>query len=161
MISYTVFVCRTHCLYFINQSISNADVDTAMYHENRNRTRHGVPYVVGRVGACSDNVPDILSSMTELAAGNTGTQAETADTDGVILEGIGKVVASLGHGTNEDTNTLLRTQVLDIIPNADHRSVETEGDLATVWWQMIGDWVLDDLEKFLLRRGRADRQSVQ
>lgn len=99
--------------------------------------------------------------MTELAAGNTGTQTETADTDGVILEGIGKVVTSLGHGTNEDTNTLLGTQVLNIVPNADHRGVETKSDLATIWWQMIGDGVLDDLEKFLLRRGRADRQSVQ
>lgn len=45
MIFYTVFVCRTHRLYFINQSISNADVDTASHHENRDRTRHGFPYV--------------------------------------------------------------------------------------------------------------------
>ena len=63
--------------------------------------------------ACAslDDVPNILSGVAELAAGDTGTQAEVADTDRVVLELIRKGVVSLGHGTDKDTDALFLTKV--------------------------------------------------
>ena len=94
--------------------------------------------------------------MTELTAGNTGTQTVVADTDLVVFEGIRKVIVALGHGSDEDANALLGPQGLDVVGGADDRRLETEGDLAAVGRQMVCDGVLDDLEQFLLRIGGAD-----
>jgi len=97
-----------------------------------------------------DNVPGILGSMTELAASDTCTQAETADTDRIILVLIRKVIVTLGHRTNEYADALFWTEVANVIPNAHDRSVERQRDLATVWRQVVGNRVLDDLEQLLL-----------
>lgn len=70
--------------------------------------------------------------MAELATGHTGTQTIVADTDGVVLEGVGEVVVSLGHGSDEDTDALLGTQRFDIVPSAHDGRFVTEGDLAAV-----------------------------
>lgn len=88
--------------------------------------------------------------MAELAASNTGRQAEVADTDGVILESICKIVAALCHGTDEDANALLWAKILNVVPHTDNRSIKTEGDLTAVGRQVISDRVLDDLEKLFL-----------
>ena len=107
------------------------------------------------------DVPDVLAGVTELAAGNTGTETVVADGDGVVLERVGKVVASLGHGTHEDADALFRTERLDVVVHAHNRSVETERNLAAVWGKVIRDRVLDDLQEFFLRVRRADRETVQ
>lgn len=88
--------------------------------------------------------------MAELAAGNTGTKTVVADTDSIVLEGVGKVVVTLGHGTDEDGDTLVRVQRLQIILGADHRRLETHGHLAAVGGQVVGDRVLDNLKELFL-----------
>lgn len=99
--------------------------------------------------------------MAEFAAGNTGTETVVADTNGVVFELIGKVIATFGHGAHKDADTLLVAQRFNIVPDANHRRIETEGNLAAVGRQMVGDGVFDHLEQLLLRIGRADRQAVQ
>lgn len=99
--------------------------------------------------------------MTELAAGDTGTETVVTDTDAFILERISEVVMALGHGTDKDSNALIGLQCLQVIPGADHRCLETHGDLAAVRWQVIGDRVLDNLQKLLLGVGGADGESVE
>lgn len=51
-----------------------------------------------------DNVPRILAGVAKLAAGHAGTQTVIADTDGLVLEFISKVVLPFGHGADEDTD---------------------------------------------------------
>jgi hypothetical protein len=55
----------------------------------------------------SKNIPHFLGGMTELAACDTGTQTIIADTDCIILEGVREIIPTFGHGTDENTNTLL------------------------------------------------------
>lgn len=98
----------------------------------------------------SEDIPDLFGSMAELAAGNTGTKTVVADTDSIVLEGVGKVVVALGHGTDEDGDTLVRVQCLQIILGADHGRLETHGHLAAVGGQVVGDRVLNNLKEFFL-----------
>lgn len=72
--------------------------------------------------------------MAELAASNTGTETVVANSDSFILEFIGKVIATLGHGSDKDTNALLRTEGADIFVDSNDRSFETQSDLAAVGW---------------------------
>lgn len=83
--------------------------------------------------------------MAELATGNTGTKAVVANTNGIILELIGEVILALGHGSNEDADTLLLTKSLDVVLDTHNLSLVTERDLSAIWWKVIRDWVLDDL----------------
>lgn len=103
-----------------------------------------------------DDVPDFFGSVTESAAGDTGTQTEVADTNRVVLEFVCKGVVTLGHGTNEDTDALLGREVGNVVANTDDGSVKTQGDLAAVGRKVVGDWVLDNLQKLFLRCGGAD-----
>lgn len=96
------------------------------------------------------NVPDILSSVAEFATGDTGAEAEVADTDRVVLESVGKVVDPFGHSADEDAYALLGAQICNVILDSDNVGIITQGDLSAVWRKMIGDGVLDDLEKLLL-----------
>lgn len=109
----------------------------------------------------SDDVPHLLRGMAELATGHTGTQTVIADTDRVVLEGIGKVIVTLGHGTHEDTDTLLGAEGLDVVAGPDDWSLETQGHFTAVGRQVIGDGVFDDLKELLLGVGGADGQTVQ
>jgi hypothetical protein len=108
-----------------------------------------------------DDVPDLFGSVTESAAGDTSTQTEVADTDGIVLELVCEGVVALGHGTDEDANALLGCEVGNVVAHADDGGVETEGDLAAVGREVVGDGVLDDLQQLLLRRSGADGQSVK
>lgn len=67
-----------------------------------------------------DDAPYILSGVAEFAASNAGTEVELADGDGVVLDGVGKVVVAFGHGSDEDSDALVGVQTLDVIPDADH-----------------------------------------
>lgn len=88
--------------------------------------------------------------MAELAASHTGTETVVADGDGIVLEGVGKVVVTLGHGADKDGNALVRPQGLNVVPGADDGGIETHGHLAAVRGQVVGNGVLDDLEQLLL-----------
>jgi len=102
------------------------------------------------------DVPGVFASVTELAASNTCRKAVVADTDGFVLEGVGKVVFALGHGTNEDADALVGSQCVNIISHPDNLGVEAQGDLAAVGWQMICNGVFDDFEQLLLRIDRSN-----
>lgn len=93
-----------------------------------------------------DDVPDLFGGMAESAAGDTGTQTEVADTDRVVLELVCKGIVTLGHGSDEDADALLRCEVGDVVAHTDNGRVETEGDLAAVGREVVGDGVLDDLQ---------------
>lgn len=80
----------------------------------------------------SHNIPNLFGSVTELTTGHTGTKTVVTDTDALILEGIGKVIMTLGHGTDEDGDTLIRLQRLQIIPGAHQRGLKTHGHLAAI-----------------------------
>lgn len=109
----------------------------------------------------SDDIPDVLCCVTELAACNTGTEGEVADRDRVILVLVGEAIVTLGHGSNEDANALLRTEVGHVITHSHHRGIERQSDLAAVGRKVVGDGVLDDFEQLFLRGGGANRQFVQ
>lgn len=111
--------------------------------------------------ARSDDVPHFLGGMAEFAAGNACAQTVVADTDGVVLEGVGEIVVALGHGTDEDTHALVGSQGLEVIPGPDNGRLVTERHLPAVGGQVIGDGVFDDLEQLLLRVGGADGETVQ
>jgi len=59
-----------------------------------------------------NNVPSIFSSVTELAASNTGGQTVVADGDLLIDKLIGKIIGSLGHSANENTDALFWLKAL-------------------------------------------------
>lgn len=71
-----------------------------------------------------DDVPDVFGGVAELAASNTGTEGVVADTDGIILEFIGERVVSLGHCADEDADALVRTEILNVVPNSHDLGIE-------------------------------------
>lgn len=99
--------------------------------------------------------------MAELTTRHTGTETVVADTDRLILEGVGEVVVALGHGTDEDGDALVRLQGLQVVPGAHQGGLETHRHLPAVGGQVVGDGVLDDLEQLLLRVGGADGETVK
>lgn len=71
-----------------------------------------------------DDVPDVLCSVAEFAASNTSRQRVVADTDGIVLVLIREVVRALGHGTDEDADALLRSQILNVVAYSYDRRIE-------------------------------------
>lgn len=112
-------------------------------------------------GITSYNPPRILTRMAKLAARDARAQAIVADTNRIVLERVGKVIAALGHGADEHADTLVLAQRLDVVVDAHDGGLEAEGDLAAVGRQVVGDGVLDDAQQLLLRVGGADGQAVQ
>lgn len=99
--------------------------------------------------------------MTELAASHAGGKAVVADTDGLVLEFIGKVVLSLGHGPDKDADTFGGRQSVDVVSHPDHFGVETEGDFSAIHREVVGDGVLDDLQQLFLGVDRSNRESME
>lgn len=99
--------------------------------------------------------------MTELTAGHASTQAIVADTDRIVLERVGKVIVTLGHGSHKDANAFLGAERLDIVGRPHHGGLVTESHLTAVGRKVVRDGILDDLEQLLLGVGRADRQPVK
>nr|POE48736.1 putative oxidoreductase dlte [Quercus suber] len=108
-----------------------------------------------------DHVPDILGSVAELATSHAGTEAVVADTDGVILELVGKGIGTFGHCANEDANALLGAQILDVFTNPNDGGVKGKRDLAAIWREVICDGIANDLQKLFRRSGRANREGVE
>ena len=88
--------------------------------------------------------------MTKFAAGYTGAEIEVADSDGIVLDVICEVVVSFGHCTDENSNTFILVETLDVVPHPHHFSVETEGDLPAIGREMVRDGILNDLYELLL-----------
>lgn len=93
-----------------------------------------------------DDVPDLFGGMAESATGDTGTQTEVADTDRVVLEFVCEGIVTLGHGSDKDADALLRCKVGNVVADTDNGRVETEGDLAAVGREVVGDGILNDLQ---------------
>ena len=94
--------------------------------------------------------PDILRCMTELTAGNAGTEIELADSNAIVLDVIREVIVALCHGTNEDCDAFVLGKSRNIVADTYDLGVETECYLAAVGRKMIGDRILDDLDKLFL-----------
>lgn len=86
------------------------------------------------VDSSLDNVPNVLGSVAELAASNTGRERVIADRNGVVLELVREVVIALGHCTYEDADALFCAKVLDVVAHSDHGCVEGQSNLSAVWW---------------------------
>lgn len=99
--------------------------------------------------------------MAELAACNAGTEIKLADGDAVVLDVIRKVIVALCHGTNEDCDTLVFSKTRNVVADTHDFGVEAERDLAAVRREVIGDGVLDYLNKLLLGRSGPDLMSVE
>lgn len=99
--------------------------------------------------------------MAELAASDTGAQAVIADTDGLVFELVGKVVLSLGHGADEDTDAFGGGQGVDVVPYTDDIGVETQSDLSAIRWEVVGDGVLDDLQQLFLGVDRSNGEAME
>ena len=57
----------------------------------------------------SDDIPNILGCIAEFAARYAGTEAVIADTDGIVLDMISKVIVAFRHRSNKDTYALTGT----------------------------------------------------
>lgn len=110
---------------------------------------------------CLQDVPGVLGSMTELAASNTGRETKVADGNLLVDIRVSKVVGTLGHSTNEDANAFIVIELVDVAPDLHDGSVETEGDFAALWGQVVGDGVLNDTEQFFLRIGGFYGETVE
>ena len=99
--------------------------------------------------------------MAEFTASYAGAETEIADANRVILELVGEVVATFGHGANEYADAFLGSETTDVVLDANNLGVEGQSYLAAVVGKMVGDGILDDSEEFLLRGGRADGEPVQ
>ena len=64
--------------------------------------------------------------MAEFAASDAGTETIVADTDGIVLESIRKIVLSFGHGADEDAYTFGRRQIRDIVLDTDNLGIEAK-----------------------------------
>ena len=99
--------------------------------------------------------------MAELAAGDAGRETVVADRDLLIDELVSKVVGTLGHGADKNTDAFVLAEGVDILADADDRSVEAERDLLAVGRQVVGNGVRDDLEELLLGIRSLDGEAVK
>lgn len=106
------------------------------------------------------DVPYVLDSVAELAAGDTSRQGEIADANLLIDQGVGEVVVAFGHGADKDTDALLRGKCLDIVANAHKWSVKTQSYLAAVGRQVVSNRVLDHAKQFLVGVGGTNGQAM-
>lgn len=103
----------------------------------------------------SQNIPDILHGVAELAACHTGRKGVVADGDLLIYHGVGEAVVALGHGSHENTDALFGLQSLNVIATPDQLGVKTQGYLPAIWRQVVSNGVLNYAQKLLVGVGRA------
>lgn len=108
-----------------------------------------------------DDVPYVLGCVAEFTTRHTSTEGEAADRDGVVFEGIGKVITAFSHGTDEDTDALFGSESLDVVLDAYYGTLKGESHLSAVWWEMFRDWILDHAKKFFLRSCGANRHAMK
>lgn len=88
--------------------------------------------------------------MTELTAGHAGRETVVADGDLLVNVSVRKVISTLCHGTHEDADGLVGTEIIDVFADPYHRCVETESDFPAIGRQVIRDGILYHLKKLLL-----------
>ena len=73
----------------------------------------------------------VTGSASESADGSAdpsqpirGPSRRFADTDGFVLELIGKVVFALGHGSNKNAYALVGREALNVVFDSDHLCLE-------------------------------------
>ena len=98
------------------------------------------------ISSRSQDVPHLLGRVAELATSHTSTKAVVADTDGVVLERVGKIVMTLGHSSDEDRNALLGAERFDVVLCADDWCFKTESHFPAIGRQVVRNWILNDLE---------------
>lgn len=108
-----------------------------------------------------DDSPDVFSGMAKLATCNAGTEIEVANTDRVVLELIREVVVSFGHGSDENCDALILVQSFDVVSHSNHLGVEAQCHLPAIGREVIGDWILNDLDELLLGGGRSDLMPME
>lgn len=108
----------------------------------------------------SNDVPYILSRVAELSACYAGTEAKIADADGIVLEGVCKIVPTFSHCTNKYADTLLRSKIRDIVGHPYYFSVMAQSDFAAIGREMISDGIFYDFEQLFLGVGGADTKPV-
>jgi hypothetical protein len=99
--------------------------------------------------------------VTELAASNTGRQRKVADRNLLIHKRVGEVILTLGHRTDENTNTVLGIRRFNPLTNLDKWCIEAQRNFAAVRRQVVSDGVLNHAKQLLVRVGGANRQAVQ
>lgn len=99
--------------------------------------------------------------MAELAARHTGTQAVIADTNLLVNPCIGKVILTLCHGTNNNTNALVLLKSLDILSHWNNGRIPAQRHLSAVWREVVRNGVFNDPEKLLGGGCAPDRELVQ
>lgn len=72
--------------------------------------------------------------MTKFATRHTGTETVVADTDGLVFEGIGEVVFSLGHSTDENADAFGGSKLVNIVSDTDHVGIETQRHFPAIGW---------------------------
>lgn len=108
-----------------------------------------------------DDAPDVLSGVAEFAASNAGTEVELADGDAVVFDAVGKIIVAFGHSSDEDADTLVGVQALDVVAYTHNLGVEAECDLSAVGGKVVSDGVLDNLDKLLIGSRGADLVTMQ
>lgn len=88
--------------------------------------------------------------MAELAASHASRQTVVTDRDLFVHEFVGESIGTFSHRSDENTDALVRLELLHVFSDLHDFCVKTERDLAAVWWEMIGDRVLDRLQQLLL-----------
>ena len=93
-----------------------------------------------------DDVPNVLHSIAEFAASNASAQAIVAYADSVVFEGVGEVIITFSHGTNENANALFWPYIFNVVLYPNDVGIVAECDLAAIGWKVICDGILDDLK---------------
>lgn len=107
------------------------------------------------------DVPGVLGGVAELAAGDAGRKTEVANGDFLVNKRVGKIVGTLGHSTDKDTNALVVIELVNVVPDSHDRRIETEGDLAAFGGQVVGNGVLDDAKQLLLGVGGLNGEAME
>lgn len=93
-----------------------------------------------------DDIPNVLNSIAKFATRYAGTEAVVAYADSVVLEAIGKVIVTFGHGTHENANALFWPYVFNVVLDPNDVGIVAECNFAAIRWKMIRDGIFDDLE---------------
>lgn len=72
-----------------------------------------------------------------------------------------EVIVALRHGSNKHANALVVVQTLDIVSNPHHFRIKAQCNFSAVRREVVGDWVFNDVDQFLLGGCRANLVSVE
>ena len=79
-----------------------------------------------------NDTPRVLGSVAELAASDAGREVVVANGYLFVDIGVGKVVGTLGHGPNKDTDALVVAEAINVVADPHHGLIKAQRDLAAV-----------------------------